>query len=1151
MLNEVEAINRRQMGSKKPVVERENVHFEWQDTSLISLLTKGIERVWQHNVADEVKEAEASAMRTANAIIRAANSGYEYSNIELELYKAIDSSNGYEARRLTDLGIRIVEESKARKGLVIFGEGGIGKTYFLYELVEKLAKINRPYAIAFNQEGVESFSKIGISSIAATCPEGFTLLIDACNELDDTGFASAKKLIEDALLSKNVNVIATTRKESPFSRLAELKALLPCYREFEGVEPYLVFDLISECSEEIIIQFQDMLLSNNPRNLSAMMSMIRKLRPGEDGRSATTQRTALIENCIRDAINPARWQQTKKICDHLYQSGSITFSKEEADRILEDDADAYITDMMTQGFLECSHWKGLTYSFSSESQIRVVIARSFNKELDSLVFDENNPRAFANTVASVVAEKSNGWLEQEIIQVTVDRYCKHGAPFVVMLLFSLQEKDLDVDWEEILTHTVFPTNSNFAEAAKMVDLDPCVALGDYAGFLNTPLNLSYFANEKLLADASAVDLFFRNNWQLWQLQSLIQRVRSIADYVSHSKSIPNPAGIEWAWLSIWCSLSSNAKLRALSQRLLFLVCNKNSCAIDVALYAWESINDVYAKRAISKALPRLDTATKSRSDVQEIVRKGRGNNNLTDSIVISNLCKISNDNCTPTDFSSRNLYEELGGIPITPPERKAFESTVHYIDMISKDFFPFDVHQINHGCLDLKYSGRFMDAEKNAVKEWNAELSRKLHCPAQGECGGLCQHADDMTDFHPVPFAINQLDQSRLLNCMVQIAKKWLAAFGGNLENLLGKFSSSDWNRGNVDNPNLKPLSIACGELMGSLSANYFLSDIVLNSNGYTKCGFEEYEEVAYREPGVIDSLVPLPNGIIDAARAKIARRLVSPEGKGFDWFNDIDEALQEINNVLLPVSIGGSDWYPLAMTTRARIRNERGLERSNELLISSAFDPDCHIDGGRRDRYLTIEHEEFDGNLNDYPGANRKNCLILPKNDDECTVTERNAILLPPPSLIACLNLDYEAKSGCFVDSLSGDRLIVCDGNIGNYYEEDVQDLILIRSDAYKQAIGSGQLTVFVFSERFHETRGYDNACDRHWELSLNDNQVVHYPNHGETYESLSVPDGCTQCYFSDESRHKRFSEKYADVDFMEPDWLLALREEYGTVSE
>lgn len=275
MNKHIEALNQRQLSTKKPVIDKEKTHYEWEDTSLLPLLYEGLPRIYPRNVSKEDKKAEDEAVRLTNKLITSENRNLNFSKFEESFDALISSNEGYISNRLESLKYSLIDDAKARKGLLIYGEGGIGKTYFLYELAQKLKSKRVPYAIAFNQEGVIKLSELDLQSFAASRPNGFTLIIDACNELDDDTFGLALSLITRTLEVDRANVIAATRPESPTSRMENLRAALPASFEFQGINPDLVFSVLAESADEIIVQYQDMLFSRNPRNLNAMLAMIR------------------------------------------------------------------------------------------------------------------------------------------------------------------------------------------------------------------------------------------------------------------------------------------------------------------------------------------------------------------------------------------------------------------------------------------------------------------------------------------------------------------------------------------------------------------------------------------------------------------------------------------------------------------------------------------------------------------------------------------------------------------------------------------------------------------------------------------------------------------------------------------------------------
>lgn len=1150
MDRQIDALNKRQLESKRPVINKEKTHFEWEDTSLLSLLCNGLPTLYPKSVSKENQVAEQEAICIANNLLKEANKELDYSKFEEDFDGLISSYDGYIYSRLEELKLTLINDAKARKGLLVYGEGGIGKTYFLYELAQSLASKQRPYVVAFNQEGVIRLSEFGLQQLRKSYPNGFTLILDACNELDIEGFKLAHDLILKTLETDNASVVVTTRSESPTSRMNELQTLLPTSIEFQGVNPDYAFSVLAECADEIIIQYQDMLFSRNPRNLNAMLAMIRDFRPNEDGRNATTQRTALIEKCIKDSLSKQQWNQTKKLCRFLLDAGTIGFSKNNANSILGKEADSYLSDMIEQGFIECYDYdnEGAHYYYSSESQIRCVIARCLNDEFNrfnNCVYSEDE---LIDNIARLVAEKSFYSNDYEMIQVAVDRYVIQGPIFLSKLLKKLEQLDLRLDWERLLTQTIFPLSWNFKGFVNVCRVDADWAFLHFSGISNTPFNLTNYTNDIFMADESLVDEFFVNKWERWALQPIISRVQNITDFVSHTNRVPAAAKTEWVWLSIWCSFSSDMTLRALSQRLMFFLCNSDDEALREIIGAWQKVQDIFARRAITKAISHLDKETRYTEVIKQFFTEIINDEDVVDSIIIANACRATEGRVTPIDFSAKNVYIELEGCKPTEKDLENFKHHADIMDLIHKNYFPFDIYQMQKGYIDFHYSGRFISTPLEIINAWNDSLRNLLSCQPDGECKGWLMHENDFRDFLPIEFEKEPLDQQRLMSCMVFLTKSWLERYGGNLQDLLGEFKSLNPYRDTYITPNMKPFDLASHELLGSLASNYYIDEIILDGEGRQRGGFCQYDEQAYNEPGVIHACAPTSNSNIDLAKPKIERRIVSPEDKNRAWFDDKDEAFSEILGLTASVRIGKTDWQPIAFSAKNKIRLGTDLLCSNEFVISIAFDPNQHINGGQDDRYLTIEHKSFEGNIRDFEREEGDLCLTLEAPDTHCVVTERNQILLPPPSLIRQLKLLFDPRNACFIDKNSGDIIIACDGSPGNYYEEPVHNLTLMRKDVYDELIQNEVITFFAFSERFHKDSGYGNDCDRHWEFRPDGTLIADYPN-GGGIEHLTTSGSCQNCYFSSDQRRERQNEN--DFDFDDPAWLKEIMDNYKVSSD
>ena len=1137
----ISTLNTVQLNSKKPFADNEIAHFEWEDTGLLSLLIDGQPCLHYRHFPDrDLQDEENDAVKIANRLIRAHAADKDLAKLEAVFSESINSSHGYLRERLCEIEAQVVKNAKTLKGLLIYGEGGIGKTRFLYEFCCGLEAKNRPFLGCFNQGAFIKLKNIGSQAFKNLVQDGCTLIIDACNELDDDVFDFAMELIKETLKAQNSNVVVSTRSESPTSRFHELQSLVPSSIEFEGVNPYRVYDALSECSDELIIQFQDMLFSRNPRNLNAVIKKLKVINDGYGPNNAVAQRSSMVESSIKDALSRKRWIETKSICKCLLKTNALDFSKRDADSFLGYDSSRYLAEMLEQGFIQHFEYDGIRYSFTSESQIRFVIARSLNDELDQIDEADLDEDKLAESVAKITASKCSFINDYEVVQVCVDRYLSRGPSFLAKLLKALEDNGQEIDLVRLFTQTIFPADWDFESFNAKCFVDTDWAFLNFAGLANTPFNLTHCIQGYLFEKPSTVDAIFRKAWDEFTLHPLISRLQNITDYVSHTGRVLGGAKDEWVWLSIWCSFASNMKLRALSQRLMFFLADSDPSVADFLIEAWPDVHDVYARRAIAKTLAHLSIETRCGDAVEGFLDRVVDDPEITDSIVISYLCKTSGGKFSPVDFSAKNYHLAFGDIKPSKKDIDCFIKQVNRIDLHLKGYLPLNVYTLGDG-LDFGYSARFISADTSSVADWNRSLSALLKCPQEGDCKGLVVRHDDFDEVLPVNFDIRPLDKKVLLDCAVVLADKWLHVYGGTLDDLLGTFVSVDTRTPSLVDPNYKPFDLAIHELLGSLSANYYIDEIVLGGEGFNSVGFAQYEETAEQEPGVIHTCSASADMRIDTAKAKIERRLVSPLDKERTWFNDTGEALIEIKGLIESLRLGRVEWVPLAFSVKKRVHSDSELQCSNEIIVSIAINSEKHICGCSDDRYLTIEHDSYEGNTKDFGKAQGSNCVDLEAPDRRSVSVERNNILLPPPTLVDMLDLSFNPRNACF--ERDDEAVILCDGNPGNYYEEPVHNLILIRRDVLEEVAQTADLRYFAFTERYQEEFGYDNACDRHWELDLDGNELASYPNNGGANDPQSSP-ACLGCRFSSANRERESEENATKIQ----ETIDSLLRDYGS---
>lgn len=163
----------------------------------------------------------------------------------------------------------------------------------------------------------------------------------------------------------------------------------------------------------------------------------------------------MVESSIKDALTRKSWLETKSICKCLLKSSALDFSKEDADSFLGYDSSRYLAEMLEQGFIQHFEYDGIRYSFTSESQIRFVIARSLNDELDQIDEADLDEDKLAESVAKITASKCSFINDYEVVQVCVDRYLSRGPSFLAKLLKALEDNGQEIDLVRLFTQTIF------------------------------------------------------------------------------------------------------------------------------------------------------------------------------------------------------------------------------------------------------------------------------------------------------------------------------------------------------------------------------------------------------------------------------------------------------------------------------------------------------------------------------------------------------------------------------------------------------------------------------------------------------------------------------------------------------------------------
>ena len=1135
-------MNSRELGSIRASAEQGGVHFNWEDETLMSLLANGpefINRDWRAKDTEAEKRFIAAANELSTMVLHHA----KVEDIDRRANEMVSEQSAEYAYRLRAHARNCSEDLRARKGLLVVGEGGIGKTRFLYELAGELAKQNRDFAVSFSDQSMSELLDLDFDEVNDQFMDGFTIICDAINERDEDLSLRLIEMIPSLLAKGRISLIVSTRSGSPFSRERELEGALLCKYIFPGVNMSSLIEELSTYGDQLFFYFQDMLVGGNPRNILAAKSAIEDLSKRSSLQTAHIQRTTLIERCVKKQMagnrrGLERWKQTKEMCKFLYSSQVSLFSDDDVKLVLGHVASEYLVDMLSSGFIRRFQLDSKeVYAFSSESQMNILVARNLHDDMDSIHVDEENLLDAASNVAKLVKRKSFGSNSHEMCQVAIDRFLSCGPEFFVELLRAFRNAELDMDELRILRETVFPEGTDFSGIRNRAVVDPGEAFLEFGGYVINPLNLVNYSNCALLAQPELLEKRFRQRWQTYNLSELIYRIKNIASYATYASSLAPTATLEWTWLSIWASSSTNSRLRIWALRLLRVLCDRSEQAIETIVGAFWSVQDVSIRRAIARTLSQSSITTKKRADVASLARSVVDDPSIIDFLIVRDMCRILG--LSIVDSNGRNLYVEYADRSISEAEAEAARELSLRFDPFFDHYLPFEYLPFHEGSAQMSSLHGYLAIDKEIVREWNEQFAARLACPKPAPCAGSLVFWADANSVALIPFDKQELDSGQLYSvyiCLVVDAYKASGVPDLSLLDMTGLFQSES--DGGFD-PAFKPILDAIGMLMGSLAANYYLDDIEIANDSGVNPGFVSDEEWAPGDEGIrVGTTIPKFNNVIDIARRKILKRVEDPRNQPHRWFDDIDGAFQSLLDVIRPISIGGVEWVPLTADVRMRISEGHDLRCSNEMMIHVASIDAPNI-CGIGDRNLTIETQDFKGHIADYCLCDGLLCADVPLPEYANYDSFSFAMCLPPQRLISHLDLTFDASAGIFHYRYDNEPIIICDGNPRNFMSDSVSKLTLIRRSEYTSLSNLGLIKYYAFTERFEPNNGYQNACDRHWEFLPCGTIINSFRNDGGSRLWSEEGEGCAGCYFS---RAERESRRSSEAKYIAPEWLSAI---------
>lgn len=1094
-----------------------DTHFEWEDNDFMEYLLGELPKLKSYaaNRQTPAKFYELSTLYRSYNFMTTNPSEF------LQQISAIANTIYAETPYWSGLNLPLVEDVlHSHKSCLIVGEGGIGKSYFVKCYEQKLSERCIKHLCVYGKF-CKDLSQIDFEEIAHIgAEEEFVFVFDAINEISDTAQESLLKELQQLKPLKGIRIVITYRLHTiEESILGGYKELAEMHYDFPGVSFESAVEWLRKMPVEDITEYLDVLYSNNPFLLGKLRHI---MEPGWDQALNNVSRfTHIYEQYIKRALSPAIWRQTKKMAMYMYKTSKRTISISEITILLGDCRD-FILDMERSGFLTHYTYDGEDhYTFLIESLADYLIARSMWDDLKSKSEDE------CVLVIKGKIQKMHS-IKEMVILLLFDFYSTDYEKIKRILTNTDLIHELDYD----LIVKLHFTPERAKEFEKIFSPKrPYELIEFFAGYPNKPFNCTSYLNDYYFKNPSAqtVELSTQLSKKHF-LYRLISRLKN-ALYLTNKCECNEARTKENFYTALWCTSSGNQTVRLLAEKLLFDTLEHSPALISEAIQIFPQIADFYIQDSLIHAL----SSCQYQKDIADFFSELLSNTEFTLAASIRRMCEYTGAPSCYIGLDKRNLFSEEEQVV-----SKNFEHLLFAIDLYEKELLPFRFRS----AAAFQDSVKFLATNKSEITAFNERLAADFDCVRCGECNGSMVFQRDVERLYSVSISDKLLNGTSMLASMEKTFQAIFSCYGLTLNTAdIQKKDAQDFSVSLFR----KCASISIDVFYGSMMCNYYSKNFATYNNVTNTIGFEIYNPLEYMDNINIRSPLPVYQPNIEKMGDLVLCRLTFPEKKDRLWWADLDNAKTNLLQLLAPINYQKHEWILLACRVSIRGKS-KGCEWHDTYDLFCCTSPDETLNNDGNERYLTIEIDDYTGNLLSYPSTTNRSwlCKRVPSISYGSSVFEDTMFTLPPAAIISALNLKLNLNDMCWEDK-NEEAIIICNNNKSSYYRDPIISTVFIRKDAYECISSFLPIKYFAFSERYLDPMGYCDDTAMHFEIK--DGEIVKSvlnfdPN--RNHVTHSPPLICTKCKFG---FCKPLPDGNSFKDFLKDDpEITSLHEKYGS---
>lgn len=953
---------------------------------------------------------------------------------------------------------------------LISGEGGIGKSYFIKCFEEQLEQNNIEHLCIYGKFE-KNTNNINVEEIIKASDEGFVFVFDAINEISEEGQNNLIDILTELKKYPRIRIIISYRTNSMDNVILKKYQEISEYEyKFPGVSFESALSEILRLSVSDVYMYEDILYSNNALLLSMLCDVLSSQKLVAKTENGIASITFILEQYIKKTIGKVFkdsltcqgidvWKDTKRVAQWMYRNAKKRIDETSLLSVIKT-GENFLSSMIQMGFMDAYESDDEKYyHFIIDSLTDFLIARSLFEDISGKNYEEQ-----VSIIKSKVESLYN--LEEALIIAIFDNISPDYKKI----------KDLIKD-TELIEHLDFNTLVKvhfkrddikvFLEMFKPIDHSDL--LQSMGGYTDKPFNCSNYL----------FDYYCESRERLCELSNILagyhfqngikNRLKNVL-YFTTLNDRTDKREDEAFYFSLLCCAAPNKDVRCLAMKLLYEVVSKNECYVDRVILEYNRIFDFYIQEAVIYVLSQM---RKDNSKIIDFYKKIIAEQDNLNAKSLRRISAYFGKPYSYINWNRKNLFKYNEDAVVSD----YLSDILFYVDIMNKDFLPFRYWGKDH----INMYTKFLANDKNEISSINNYLYNKYSCVCGGKCSGWLAFENRIMPEIESIAEIKTLDMNSFMESFEKVFRYVFEYYNISADRKSLNIREGDFHHSVY----MKGVDIATGLYYGSLMCNYYTNQFSTYNNIQNSIGYEVYDPLEYGEDVIITAPIPTYQDFIERLGDYAINSLEMPVQRDVCWVGNVELTRRNVLHLLETVELKHQKWVMLAgrVSLHEEDKYETRWKDTYDLWCCSSENETIYDDGNAR--YLTIELEEYIGNLNSYPDNESKPwlCKNVKNINNQSEVFEETSLVLPPSNIIRFFNLKLNVSDLSW-ETQDKEKVIICNNNKNSYYRDPIGGTVFIRKDYFDKFLEGNTVKYFAFTERFIPDTGYADETSLHFEI-------------------------------------------------------------------